>query len=69
MSTGCQIESNGQQRVFIEILDNGCGFKPQNNHHNGRGLKHLQRRAQMIGGDLTLTSTHQGTQLHLSMPV
>lgn len=69
LSTGCQIESNGQQRVFIEISDNGCGFKPQNNHHNGRGLKHLQRRAQMIGGDLTLTSTHQGTQLHLSMPV
>lgn len=69
LSTGCQTTPDGRQHIFIDISDNGCGFQPQLNNHSGRGLKNLQRRAQMVGGELTLSSTRQGTQLHLSLPV
>jgi len=56
----------------IQIRDNGIGFdvKQALAHSRGMGLNNLFKRAQMIGGELTLTSEEgKGTMAILKIPL
>jgi signal transduction histidine kinase len=57
----------GQRRVFIRVRDNGQGFvEPQ---RRGRGLANMTRRAMSIGGELSVSTSSQGTTVELLLPV
>lgn len=60
VESGC---TGGQ--CHIHITDNGCGFDPES-QAKGRGLRHLQERANELGIHLDLCSTPgTGTKIHL----
>lgn len=65
-----QVETGVQparDRMFIRVRDNGRGFSHA--RPEGRGLTNMLRRARLIGGDLHVLPTDQGTTLELWLPV
>ena len=60
----------GQWLVF-SISDNGSGFKPTDvSTTSGHGLTSMQRRAQALGGSLSIESEeNQGTRVILKVPL
>jgi signal transduction histidine kinase len=54
-------------RLELNVSDDGCGFDPENVELEGRyGLQGMRERAQVIGGDLTITSQPgEGTSIRL----
>lgn len=49
--------------IVIHLRDNGIGFDPNKKSH-GNGLENMKRRAEKIGGKLTITSSvNQGTEI------
>jgi len=58
-----------QHMVTLKIRDNGRGFDMANTN-KGNGLFNMKRRAEMLKGALTVTSTiGEGTTLQLSFKV
>ena len=60
--------------LVISISDNGKGFDPRSNGASGsmggHGLASMQRRAQALGGSLTIDSrTGSGTSITLKVPL
>lgn len=51
--------------VFIELADDGCGFKVG---REGRGIGNMRRRAQALGGRLEIRPAERGTVLRLEIP-
>ncbi len=64
VETGVQ---SARDRMFIRVRDNGRGFSHA--RPEGRGLTNMLRRARLIGGDLHVLPTDQGTTLELWLPV
>jgi len=61
---------NGQQqRVCLEVIDNGRGFdRAAITDRGGLGLTSLRERVERLGGTLTLESTPgSGTQLRVEI--
>jgi signal transduction histidine kinase len=64
-----------EDRLVIEISDDGCGFDPTASrkhdlHLRGLGLAAMRLRARMIGTRLEHTSRPgQGTQIRLDLPI
>lgn len=62
-------------RLVLEIVDDGCGFDPQLLSSNdldgkGLGLRGMQERASILGGDFYLdTAPGGGTTIKLSVPL
>jgi signal transduction histidine kinase len=59
-------------RVTITVEDDGCGFDPNETADDGRhsGLANMRRRADDIGGTLTLTSRPgSGTRVEITAPL
>ena len=58
-------------RVDIVIEDDGRGFDTQRAFEkDGLGMKSMQERAQLLGGDLRIESAEgEGTRIHVSLPV
>jgi signal transduction histidine kinase len=56
---------SGREHVFIEVLDDGCGFVC---NREGRGLVSMRKRAHALSAQLELTSTPSGTRLMLQIP-
>jgi signal transduction histidine kinase len=55
--------------LCITLIDNGCGFDPQNTR-DGVGLRSMAERARHIGGDLRIQSAPaQGTMVEFKMPL
>ena len=57
--------------VLLEVLDNGCGFDPDDlDHRAGRlGLQSMEERAESIGAAFELTSRpHGGTAVRVRLP-
>ena len=55
--------------LYIQINDNGKGFKIGENNH-GNGLKNMQNRTEHLGGKFSLQSEPgQGTKLEISLPL
>jgi signal transduction histidine kinase len=54
--------------IQVKLSDNGVGFN-LDQASTGFGLRSMNERAQLIGGQLTIGSVpNQGTQIHLSVP-
>lgn len=57
------------QRLHVEIRDNGKGFDLENVNF-GNGLHNMRKRMEEIGGNLEIkTLTQHGTQIHLDLPL
>ena len=57
------------QRLHVEIRDNGKGFDLENVNF-GNGLHNMRKRMEEIGGNLEIkTLTNHGTQILLQLPV
>ena len=55
--------------IYLEIVDNGCGFDPDNIEHGRKGLRNMKDRAKRIKGKLEITSSsRQGTKITLVVP-
>jgi signal transduction histidine kinase len=61
----------GEQIFRMIIQDDGKGFDPQAlDHHEGLGLRNLQKRAHIHGGEVFIHSTPgNGTRLMLEIPL
>ncbi len=61
-----------ESRLFLEVRDNGVGFEkatPESRRH-GSGLRNLRERAQMTGGQFSITlAPGRGTLAQLSWPL
>lgn len=60
-----------RQLVALTIVDRGRGFDPDAGAaRRGLGLLSIEERARLVGGTITITSTHgAGTAIHLRVPV
>lgn len=54
--------------VELSIQDNGKGFDVLSTS-SGNGLRNMQERAENLRGKLTLKSSHEGTEVSLSVPI
>lgn len=54
--------------VAVCIVDNGCGFDVERRLDAGRGLRNMMRRAQALGGRVTVVSRPGQTVLTLRLP-
>jgi len=55
--------------IVLKLHDDGRGFKPRNGDA-GHGLESMKRRAEKLGGELTINSTDgKGTTLELRIPL
>ncbi len=56
------------ERVEMEIADNGCGFDPQQMRGGGMGLLTMRQRAERLGGTFAIETTPgQGTVVRVSI--
>ena len=61
---------NDNARLLLSVSDNGQGFAPENSNGEGQGLRSMTRRAQALGGNLTIASRPgQGTTVEFTMPL
>jgi signal transduction histidine kinase len=59
-----------KEGLYITITDNGIGFDIEklNSHETGIGLKSMKQRAELIGGNVNITSRPQeGTVINISI--
>jgi signal transduction histidine kinase len=54
-------------RIHLNLQDNGCGFDPQQSR-TGYGLRGIEERVQLLGGNLHLESQPGHTQIQVSIP-
>lgn len=68
-ATKIQLQSHTIDNILqVNLSDNGIGFN-LDQAPTGFGLRSMNERAQLIGGQLTIGSLpNQGTQIHLSIP-
>jgi signal transduction histidine kinase len=58
-----------KESIFLEIVDNGCGFDPGNIKFGGKGLGNIRDRAKRIKGKLRIISSPEnGTKISLIVP-
>jgi signal transduction histidine kinase len=70
--TGTARDDAGRACAYVEVADDGGGFctradTPSALH--GRGLRNMHRRAEELGGTLTVQSNEQGTVVRLMIPL
>ena len=58
-------------QLVINITDDGCGFDVEaaRAHSRGKGLNSLGKRARVIGAELSIISSSQGTHTRLVLPL
>ena len=58
-------------RVQAIIEDNGAGFDPEATRREGRsvGLHSMRERAELLGGQLEIESSAEGTTLFVEVPL
>ena len=55
--------------LFLQIKDNGKGFEVEKTNGDEHGLRSMKRRAQALGGNLTIESQPKsGTTIEFIMP-
>jgi PAS domain S-box-containing protein len=58
-----------KESIYLEIVDNGCGFDLKNVKYGGKGLGNIRDRAKRIKGKLKITSSPEnGTKITLVVP-
>lgn len=64
----CQVKvKKATAQLHLEIRDDGCGFGK--GKHLGIGLHSMQERAAELGGECQITSSKQGTQIAVTLPL
>ena len=58
---------SGENGITLTAIDDGKGFN-QENGQAGSGLANMRKRASIIGADLHISSSQQGTNLRLFIP-
>ena len=59
-----------KESIFLEIVDNGCGFDSDNVKFGGKGLGNIKERAKRIKGKLKIASSPEhGTKITLVVPL
>jgi signal transduction histidine kinase len=66
LRAGVRQDAEGRAGVFIEVTDDGIGIGPD--VAAGRGRVNMAERARLIGGELRIDSTSEGTCVDLSIP-
>jgi signal transduction histidine kinase len=64
--TGDAAENGGHPGVFVEIRDDGRGYR--SDAPRGRGIASMERRAQRLSGRLVVVGTASGTVVRLWIP-
>lgn len=67
-ATEVTIEINMQKNMTIRIKDNGKGFDPEKVRLFGNGLKNIQKRMEVVGGQAEIFSQN-GTTVLLDIPL
>ncbi len=67
ISTGTAPDVAGRPGVVIEIRDDGRGL--DGGHRQGRGLPNMRRRADALGGTVTIDGSPAGTAVRLWLPL
>jgi signal transduction histidine kinase len=58
-----------KESIYLEIVDNGCGFDPDKIKLGGKGLGNIKERAKRIKGKLKIVSSPEyGTKITLIVP-
>lgn len=58
------LHTDENDRIKLEVVDNGRGFNPEAGNRYGMGLRTMDERAEMLGGKLTIISAPgEGTRL------
>jgi len=58
-----------KESIYLEIVDNGCGFDPDNIKFGGKGLGNIKERSKRINGKLKIASSPEhGTKITLVVP-
>jgi signal transduction histidine kinase len=58
-----------KESIYLEIVDNGCGFDPDKIKLGGKGLGNIKERAKRIKGKLKIASSPEyGTKITLVVP-
>lgn len=66
MATQASIRfSENNNTIFLEVKDNGIGFRNENNR--GRGMKNIMERTKSIHGEIAIDSTN-GTTIQMKVP-
>ena len=70
-ATTCRVSlRRSDGAAVLEIDDDGIGFDVSEAGHGGLGLGNLQKRAESLGGNLSVTSTPgEGTTVHVIVPL
>jgi PAS domain S-box-containing protein len=59
-----------KESIFLEIVDNGCGFDSDNVKFGGKGLGNIKERAKRVKGKLKIDSSPEhGTKITLAVPL
>jgi len=58
-----------ENKIVIEVTDDGVGFDVSAGRNAGRGLKNLQRRAADIGGEVEIESRSNGTSVRIYLQI
>lgn len=67
-----EIELAYHNGVRLTVSDNGKGFDPRslaNHPEKGLGLRNMQNRTRLIGGEMNLHSEHGGTRIQITLPI
>ncbi len=62
------VHFTNNNRLIVEIADNGKGIDAEKLNQFGNGLKNMKRRMESIGGAFTITGTN-GTRVILEVPL
>ncbi len=59
-----------KESIYLEIVDNGCGFDSDKVKFGGKGLGNIKERAKRIKGKLKIDSSPEhGTKITLTVPI
>jgi two-component system NarL family sensor kinase len=67
------LDGDGEQTAVMRVVDDGEGFQgtaPLGTHEIGHiGLASMRERAELIGGDLRIDSSEDGTEVRVTVPL
>lgn len=60
---------NRRGKLYLQIVDNGVGFRQENVRPGGKGIENMKLRASQIGATFRISSGQKGTRVSVSLPI